>query len=469
VARTPLGFIGRVKGGPARGGLGRELRFFTSDTLAVAKDVSRREAGGGLQPSPMIPNAGIPRALAANRGAGDAFVTVAIGQTGSFNVGDLVPIWNAVQGTVYRVITAINAGTGQIDLDAALGIAFTVANGTQVNATDMEGHVHGWVEDNTHTWMQVTELGSGRVLAPVKVASAAPALVVAVQEEGAAVNSRGTINFIGRAATATDDGANNRLNVTIGIAGSESAPAPEVLADADTGLWGEGGDVLTIVGGGKRALRVVGGTTRVNYAEVQANVTGGDVVYGAAGSDSDIGTDIYTKGTDPFRVVHGGARVGFQSPSVASSVNFIEAVPSATGQGVEVRAAGSDTNIDVHIRGKGTGSVALGSQNTDYWLAQGGSGNATLAAAGGTATINLNFTPKGAGYSFFTSGVVYAAGQIVARGGIDKDTSGDLNITTSGSGEDINVTPRSGFEFQYNGVELRALMIAHAAAIGGAV
>lgn len=236
MARVPISFTGRVKGGPARGGLGRECRFYTDDTLAVPKTLFRRETGGGLQPVVIVPNAGIPRALAADRGAGDAFVTVAIGQTGSFNVGDLIPIWNAVQGTVYRVITVITPATGRLDLDSALGIAFTVANGTQVNATDMEGHVWGWADDATSTWMQVKELGSNRLLAPVKVAAAAPALVIGVQEEGVLVNSRPTLNFIGPNLTATDDGANNRVNVT-DTAGPRAATY--VVGSADATLTAE--------------------------------------------------------------------------------------------------------------------------------------------------------------------------------------------------------------------------------------
>lgn len=225
MARGPISFTGRVKGGPARGGTGRELRFFTLDDLSVAKTLFRRETGAGLQPVVITPNAGVARALLADRLAADTFVTVAVGQTGFYNVGDLVPIWNATQGTVYRVITAITPATGRLDLDSALGVAFTVANGTQVNATDMEGHVFGWADDGTATWMQVKELGSNRLLAPVKIANAAPALNVAVQEEGVLVNSRAAINFIGPLVTAADDAPNARINITIrdGLAGELKA------------------------------------------------------------------------------------------------------------------------------------------------------------------------------------------------------------------------------------------------------
>lgn len=236
MARIPVSFIGRVKGGPARGGVARELRFYTDDTLAVAKQLYRRETGAGQQPLVMYPNAGIPRALAQDRLAADAYVTVAIGQTASYNVGDLIPIYNPTQGTVYRVITAITPATGRIDLDQALGVAFTVANGTMVNATDMEGHVFGWADDATATWLQVTELGSGRVLAPVKVAAAGTPATISVQEEGVVVNTRPAMNFVGPNITVTDDGANNRVVIT-----ETAAPraAGYVVSAADPTLTAE--------------------------------------------------------------------------------------------------------------------------------------------------------------------------------------------------------------------------------------
>ncbi len=263
MARTLLSFYGRVKGGPARGGTGRTLRFYTDDTLVVAKTLYQRETGAGLQPVVIVPNAGIPRPLLADRAVGDTFVTVPLGQTGSYNVGDLVPIWNPTQGTVYRVITVITPATGRLDLDSALGVAFTVANGTQVNATDMEGHVWGWPDDATATFLQVTELASGRVLAPVKLASAAPSTSTAYQEEGVLVNSRATVNFVGIGVTVTDDGANNRVNVTV------AAQVADVQKFTASGTWTKptGAKWVEVIGiggggGGAGGAGLAAGTNR---------------------------------------------------------------------------------------------------------------------------------------------------------------------------------------------------------------
>lgn len=49
---------------------------------------------------------------------------------------------------------------------------------------------------------------------------------------------------------------------------------------------------------------------------------------------------------------------------VLNSVNFLELQGGATGQGVEITAAGTDTNISAILATKGTGQVLLVTQNT---------------------------------------------------------------------------------------------------------
>ena len=233
MARGLISTTGRVKGGPARGGLGRELRFYSDEDLTAAVTIYRRSTGGGAQPSPIIPNAGVPRALLADRASGDTFVTVT--DVSDYNVGDLVPIWNATN-TVYRVITTITPATRRLDLDSALGVAFTVAAGTQVNATDMEGHIWGWADDTTDVFGKVTELASGRTLPPLKMLARAPVASTGFYEEGALAGTRANVNFIGPLVTAVDDAGNNRVNVTI-----DSGPvgASYITTVAEAGLSNE--------------------------------------------------------------------------------------------------------------------------------------------------------------------------------------------------------------------------------------
>lgn len=101
------------------------------------------------------------------------------------------------------------------------------------------------------------------------------------------------------------------------------------------------------------------------------------------------GIFMHTTGGKQFSVAH-----------VASAVNNIEANGSATGSAPFLAAVGSDTNIDASIRGKGTGSVFLGNQQTNYLrVNSSAAGTPALAAEGGT-NVDLGLRAKGTGSVF---------------------------------------------------------------------
>ena len=447
MARVPIGFTGRVKGGPARGGTTRQLRFYTDPSLAVAKQLFVAAAGGATQPLVMTPNAGIPRALAADRAAGDAFVTVAVGQTATFNVGDRVPVYNPVQGTVYRVVTAITPGTGRLDLDSALGVAFTVANATMVNATDMEGDVYGWADDATDTWLQVTELGSARVLAPVKVAAAGvPATIVSQNEGTPLANARGAINFIGAGVNAADDVANNRTNVTIGItgAGTEALPGLEVTTDTDTGFFSDGANVLSVAAGGKRVVQWTGVASAANYVAIQNRAAGSPPLTQPAGTDTNITYAASSKGTGAVELYTGAFnRLAFQAIDVASSVNYLQAVPNATGNPPALKAAGADTNVELWLHAKGTSGIVLPGNMTDFFWIQGGTGTVTQTAAGGSANVSINLVPKGTGVLQY-KGATLAPGNGVSITTAEASLGSDVAITANTYSDGPSVSLAAG-------------------------
>lgn len=101
------------------------------------------------------------------------------------------------------------------------------------------------------------------------------------------------------------------------------------------------------------------------------------------------GIFMHTTGGKQFSVAH-----------VASAVNNIEANGSATGSAPFLAAVGSDTDIDASIRGKGTGSVFLGNQQTNYLrVNSSAAGTPALAAEGGT-NVDLGLRAKGTGSVF---------------------------------------------------------------------
>jgi hypothetical protein len=75
--------------------------------------------------------------------------------------------------------------------------------------------------------------------------------------------------------------------------------------------------------------------------------------------------------------------------SIASAVNYLAFKNSATGSGLTVEAAGTDTNIDLNLTPKGSGTVVVPklrlttSPTNGHVLTSDGSGNATWQAAPG--------------------------------------------------------------------------------------
>lgn len=121
--------------------------------------------------------------------------------------------------------------------------------------------------------------------------------------------------------------------------------------------------------------------------------------------------------------------------STSSAVNEVTITNQATGSGPTIAATGGDTNIQVTLKGKGTGAVILGqSTSTDVRLAAdqpiGDSsgnelikfskassatneltiGNAatgnnpTISATGGDTNIGITIAAKGSGYTKVTTG-----------------------------------------------------------------
>jgi hypothetical protein len=106
-----------------------------------------------------------------------------------------------------------------------------------------------------------------------------------------------------------------------------------------------------------------------------------------AGTDTNIGYTLNTKGTGAFYFVTGGGQQAFITDT-ASSVNYLNFTGSATNSGTLSNAAptiavsGSDANINLRLTPKGTGVLQFGTYTAGI-LAQ--AGYITITDAGGTS------------------------------------------------------------------------------------
>lgn len=84
----------------------------------------------------------------------------------------------------------------------------------------------------------------------------------------------------------------------------------------------------------------------------------------------------------------------FRVATTASMVNRVEVVGSATGNPIVVRAAGTDSNIDVQLTPKGTGvfNLSLDSGNLASTVGSAGAASALPATPSGYLRVRLNGT-----------------------------------------------------------------------------
>jgi len=141
----------------------------------------------------------------------------------------------------------------------------------------------------------------------------------------------------------------------------------------------------TSIGGavGSESLRVTPVASAVNYLNAYGAATGGQVNMRAEGSDTNIGINMTTKGSgsyDFYTSTYGGLQ--FRIINTASAVNYLQATGSATGTATTLSAQGTDTNIDIALTPKGTGSVNVGG---------------TTAIVANSSTPALRITQTGAG------------------------------------------------------------------------
>lgn len=135
-------------------------------------------------------------------------------------------------------------------------------------------------------------------------------------------------------------------------------------------------------------------------------------------ADTDDKIDFKIQGSDLF-ILDG---------TTASAINGLTVTMAATGSGPQIGAHGSDTNIAVTLKGKGTGAVILGqSTSSEVRLA----GDAPLTDSSGNELIKFSKTASAVNEFTITNAATAGRPKIAVTGG-DTDVGLDLQLKGAG-------------------------------------
>jgi phosphotransferase system HPr-like phosphotransfer protein len=150
----------------------------------------------------------------------------------------------------------------------------------------------------------------------------------------------------------------------------------------------------------------------VNYLQAAGRETGNGPILSAQGTDTNVNLELRSKGTGSV-VISTGSGVGVIVANAPSAVNYMTLTGSATGNGVAISAEGTDTNVGVLVSSKGTGSVSIQSGNTARTIAQ---------------FVNVASSVN------FVQVAGSATGNTVTLSAQGSDTNVDLTLTPKGTG-----------------------------------
>jgi hypothetical protein len=176
-----------------------------------------------------------------------------------------------------------------------------------------------------------------------------------------------------------------------------------------------------------------------------------------AGTDTNIGYTLNTKGTGAFYFVTGGGQQVFIT-NTASSVNYLGLTGAATGAAPTISAQGSDASINLNLAAKVNGYVYTSNANGTAarffgglnYFTFGGSGSGSpivLSSTGSDTNINFVVSSKGTGVvalggstasnsSFVATPVTSSVNWVQATGAV---TTGAPELSVQGSDTNINL------------------------------
>jgi hypothetical protein len=415
-------------------------------------------AGSGYveQPTITFSGGGGGSGAAAYASVGAGTVVRSLGSTMSFYTP---------AGESFRVAQSSTYGTSYFTAVGSAITASLISSGSNAIFGNSGAGVLQFITNNANEQFRVAHTASA--VNYVQVTGAATGNAPTISAQG----SDGTV-----ALTLTSKGAAN-INFLIG-----GGTRARVNSDASTDL--------AISGSGGVGFKATGVTSQVNFIQATGAIAGSAPILSAQGSDTNIDLTLTPKGTGGVtQTVNGGSLTTTRNSAInmmkvtaanvqnlalqatgggsvylktgddtstqfvaaftASAVNFLQAAGSVTGSGVTLSAQGSDTNIDINLVPKGTGTtIYTGGVTVNGPFTA--TGQTSLGGVAGSEGLRVNVV---------TSSVNYVA--------IQGDTSISPKISAAGAGANVNLLLSSkgvsGIGLYSNGFAQQQFLVSHTA------
>jgi prepilin-type processing-associated H-X9-DG protein len=323
-----------------------------------------------------------------------------------------------VLDTLVDLQDQINVLTG---IDGTLGtMAQQDANAVAITGGTINGTTIGNVTPNAGTFTTLTATGQTSLGGTAGSESFRAVPVASSAQYIAAYGSTGQTPYL------VAEGANANINLALSSKGA-SAGASNVRFFTNNLL--------------QEQMRVSHTASAVNFVQVTGAATGGVPVISAQGSDTNVQLRLVSKGNQGISFFgRGGSAQQFGVGSVNNAVNFLFADGAVAGSPPVLSALGSDTNIDLDLVPKGTGTVVAEGPFT-------ATGQTSLGGAAGSEGLRVLADPTAVSFIQAT-GRSAGAGVRLGIGGTDPNVN--FQVFAKGSAA---VRLFTGSDNSYNAVE----------------
>ena len=338
--------------------------------------ITRTAFGSGYTTIPSVAitaptTAGGVQAISAASMSNSSAVTITNGGTG-YTANDVLTVVGGTGTAIQITVSTVSAGV----ITAASITAVGFYSVLPTNPVSVTGGTGSSATFTLGTWylggVSITNAGSGYVEQPTVTFSGgggSGAAAYATVGSGTVVKSVGSTMSLytsgGEQVRVNDSSgtANRYIQLQGGVSGSSSPSIGTAGGGTTLNVYSSGGSAIDFWTNGSvntRALTLSHTASAVNYVQVTGAATTASPTISLQGSDTNIGGVISTKGTGGLSFyTNNSSQRQLRIIHTASAVNFLDITGSATGAApsIAVSASSTDTNIDLTLTPKGTGSV----------------------------------------------------------------------------------------------------------------